>query len=574
MNRTAMSCILLDIGAILVFMSPTFLMLLRRTFLPRFITFEKNIHAHKVASYTMVFWAIMHIGIYYRRYVNESKPRLVKGKIVPGTPLRVNLIEKLSGWTGLVLLLSFFLLVTTSIKPIRQRLFEVFYFIHHLFILCTAFLFIHGGNKRAYKYLTGPILLYCTDRLYRNLRTAFAKSPVRAVIQHPSGVFEIQLDKRIIGHRPGQYVRLYCPSVSLLQWHPITISSAPEEELLTLHIRLAGGWTTSLAQRLGCRFESDARRSTIQKVVALAGGLKALTFGRCCYSTVAGDVPPAPLLDIPYHPLRHDPTTVPMYSQAGGSSSYISIDMVAKGGSTAARGSLAMADDDGKLKPTVAVVGSRPDDIGEPPSSAQMESGDVVIKMGAELPVIYIDGPYSGPAEHFFEYEVGILIAAGIGVTPAAAVLRSVYFKWLQGREKLPSKKVYVFWVYRDIGTIEWFKDLLIALEEEGLGSIVEVRTYFTGQLPESHAQELAPAEDRFGKQVMTTSIGTKSYIGRPVFGDVFESIGALHPGTRVGTFLCGPKPMVRQVRRKAHKWDAKLRKSSNTTMDFHSEVF
>ncbi|KAJ2830962.1 NADPH oxidase 3 [Coemansia furcata] len=493
--------------------------------------------------------------------------------MVPGVPLKVNLIDKLSGWTGLVLLLVFFLLITTSIKPIRQRLFEVFYFIHHLFILCTVFLFIHGDNKRASKYLSGPIALYCADRLYRNLRTAFAKSPIRAVIQHPSGVYEIQLDKKIIGHRPGQYVRLYCPSVSLLQWHPITISSAPEEELLTLHIRLAGGWTTSLAQRLGCSFESDARQSTVQKVVALSGGLKAMALRRFCHSAVI-NVSPAPLLDIPYHPLRHDPTTVPMYSQAGGNSSYISIDMVAKGGSTAMRGSLAIADDDGKLKPTVSVVGNRLEEVAESPSSAQIENGNVVIKMGAELPVIFIDGPYSGPAEHFFDYEVGVLIAAGIGVTPAAAVLRSVYFKWLQGRDQLPSKKVYVFWVYRDIDTIEWFKDLLIALEEEGLGSIVEVRTFFTGQVPESHTPQLAPAEDRFGKQVITTSIGTKSYIGRPDFGDIFESIGALHPDTRVGTFLCGPKPMVRKVRREAHRWDARLRKSSNTTMDFHSEVF
>ncbi|KAJ2907089.1 hypothetical protein GGI21_003952, partial [Coemansia aciculifera] len=352
MNRTAMSCVLLDVAAILVFMSPTLLMLLRRTFLPRFITFEKNIHAHKVASYTMLFWALVHVGIYVQRYSEEAKPHLVKGKMVPGIPFNENMYSRPTGWTGVVLVHSFVLLVATSIKPIRQRLFEVFYYIHHLFILCTVFLFIHGDNKRAYKYLTGPIVVYCADRLYRNLRTAFAKSPIRAVIQHPSGVFEIQLDKKIIGHRPGQYVRLYCPSVSLLQWHPITISSAPEEELLTLHIRLAGGWTKSLAQRLGCRFATDARSSTIQKVVAVSAGLKALTFGKCCHSAALRDVAPAPLLDIPYHPLRHDPTTVPMYSQAGGSSSYISIDMVAKGGGTAIRGSLAMADDDGKLKPT------------------------------------------------------------------------------------------------------------------------------------------------------------------------------------------------------------------------------
>ncbi|KAI8326031.1 hypothetical protein GQ54DRAFT_301391 [Martensiomyces pterosporus] len=188
MNRTAMTSILFDVAAILVFMSPTFLMLLRRTFLPRFITFEKNIHAHKVASYTMLFWSAMHIGIYYNRYINATKPSMKKGKLVPGTPLRVNLFEIKTGWTGHVLMFSFFVLVMASIKPIRKHFFEVFYYIHHLFILNIVFLFIHYDNHLAYKYLYGPVALYCVDRLYRNLRSIFGKSPIRAVVQHPSGV--------------------------------------------------------------------------------------------------------------------------------------------------------------------------------------------------------------------------------------------------------------------------------------------------------------------------------------------------------------------------------------------------
>ncbi|KAJ2464906.1 hypothetical protein EV174_006738, partial [Coemansia sp. RSA 2320] len=56
-----MASILFDVAAIMVFMSPAFLMLLRRMFSPRFIAFEKNIHAHKVASYTLLFWCAVHI---------------------------------------------------------------------------------------------------------------------------------------------------------------------------------------------------------------------------------------------------------------------------------------------------------------------------------------------------------------------------------------------------------------------------------------------------------------------------------------------------------------------------------
>ncbi|KAJ1944497.1 hypothetical protein FBU59_002582 [Linderina macrospora] len=62
MSVVTMHGILFDVACIMIFTSPTFLMLLQRTFLPRFIKFEKNIHAHKVAAYTMLFWAAVHIG--------------------------------------------------------------------------------------------------------------------------------------------------------------------------------------------------------------------------------------------------------------------------------------------------------------------------------------------------------------------------------------------------------------------------------------------------------------------------------------------------------------------------------
>ncbi|KAJ1944498.1 NADPH oxidase 3, partial [Linderina macrospora] len=223
---------------------------------------------------------------------------------------------------------------------IRKRQFEIFYYIHHLFLVIFAFLFVHHDNHLAYKYIAGPLALYVLDRLYRNLRSIFGKSPIRAVVQHPSGVVEIQMDKKIIGVRPGQYVKVYCPSVSMLQWHPLTISSAPEEELLTIHFRLEGNWTRRLAKRLGCNFGDDARSSSVQNVVSKTDGVDVFKFAKSEKTR-----PISQHLDIPYHPLHHDPTTVPMYSNAGGNSSYVSIDMVAKGGSASIRNSMVVGDD-------------------------------------------------------------------------------------------------------------------------------------------------------------------------------------------------------------------------------------
>ncbi|KAJ1956941.1 hypothetical protein EC988_001081, partial [Linderina pennispora] len=418
-------------------------------------------------------------------------------------------------------------------------------------------------------YIAGPLALYVLDRLYRNLRSVFGKSPIRAVVQHPSGVVEIQMDKKIIGVRPGQYVKVYCPSVSMLQWHPLTISSAPEEELLTIHFRLEGSWTRNLAKRLGCNFGDDVRGSSVQNVVSKDDGVDVFKFAKA-----ERPRPTSQHLDIPYHPLHHDPTTVPMYSNAGGNSSYVSIDMITKGGSKSIRNSMALSADDEKEMARISMHVTDKSNDNNISTSANVEEGNMVIRMGREMPLLFIDGPYTAPTEHFFNYEVGVLIAAGIGVTPAASVLRSVYFQWIRDRYAMNTKKVYLFWVYRDIGTLEWFKDLLVALDEEGLSSIVQVRTYFTGKIPETRIPQLTPPDDKFGDQVINTSIGTKSYVGRPDFSDIFESIGELHPGQRIGTFFCGPKPMARKVRREAHKWDSILHKQSKTKIDFRSETF
>jgi NADPH oxidase len=42
------------------------------------------------------------------------------------------------------------------------------------------------------------------------------------------------------------------PEVSPYQWHPFTISSAPDDPYISVHIRQVGDWTFALGERLGC----------------------------------------------------------------------------------------------------------------------------------------------------------------------------------------------------------------------------------------------------------------------------------------------------------------------------------
>lgn len=44
-------------------------------------------------------------------------------------------------------------------------------------------------------------------------------------------------------YRAGQWVRLACMSLNQNEYHPFTLSSAPDEDNLTVHIRAVGPWT-------------------------------------------------------------------------------------------------------------------------------------------------------------------------------------------------------------------------------------------------------------------------------------------------------------------------------------------
>lgn len=48
--------------------------------------------------------------------------------------------------------------------------------------------------------------------------------------------------------RAGQWVRIACLGLNSNEFHPFTLSSAPNEDNLTVHIRSVGPWTTLMRQ--------------------------------------------------------------------------------------------------------------------------------------------------------------------------------------------------------------------------------------------------------------------------------------------------------------------------------------
>lgn len=53
-----------------------------------------------------------------------------------------------------------------------------------------------------------------------------------------------------------------------------------------------------------------------------------------------------------------------------------------------------------------------------------------------------IDGPFGTASEDVFRYDVVMLVGAGIGVTPFASILKSVWYKHIQNNQDVFTKKV------------------------------------------------------------------------------------------------------------------------------------
>ena len=98
-------------------------------------------------------------------------------------------------------------------------------------------------------WLVGGII-WISERILREIRSRHVTF-VHKVIQHPSNVMEVQIKKEKTTTRAGQYIFLSCPEISYFQWHPFTLTSAPEDGYISVHIRVAGDFTTAFAKALG-----------------------------------------------------------------------------------------------------------------------------------------------------------------------------------------------------------------------------------------------------------------------------------------------------------------------------------
>ncbi|KAG0014369.1 hypothetical protein BGZ80_010482 [Entomortierella chlamydospora] len=158
-----------------------------------------------------------------------------------------------------------------------------------------------------------------------------------------------------------------------------------------------------------------------------------------------------------------------------------------------------------------------------------------------------IDGPFGAASEDVFKFEVTVLVGAGIGVTPFASVLKSIWYRVNYPTKATKLHKVYFFWICRDKESFEWFQSLLLALESQDLNQFIEIHTFLTGRLRHSEVGNLM-INDQGAFADTVTGLRARTRFGRPNLDAEFERIRGHHEDTDVGVFFCGPKKMGKQL--------------------------
>ncbi|RLB56393.1 MAG: hypothetical protein DRJ42_03515 [Deltaproteobacteria bacterium] len=332
-----------------------------------------------------------------------------------------------AGLTGVGLLVVHVLLSVFARDAIRRsHHFELFHAVHRLWPLWFVFILLHGPVT--WIWVAAPLTGYVIDKFFaRRMHESRAVSldalparVTRVVLERPRG-FEFEA---------GDYVFLRIPEVAELEWHPFTISSAPEDAAkLTFHVRTAGNWT-----------------------------------GALCELAEAKAPPAAPL-----------PTS--------------------------------------------------------------------------------IDGPYGTPSAHIFRSNQSVLIAAGIGVTPFASILRSMLIQLRANpdTEAVP-ERVHFIWVCRSQFAFGWFASLLGELEAE-FPHRFDFRIFMDAGNRDIKSTVLRIAMDLLyarTRQDLITGLRSRTTLGAPRWDELMRGFAREHAPDLPHVFFCGPPGLGKKARRAA----------------------
>nr|ADR70884.1 respiratory burst oxidase F [Manihot esculenta] len=265
----------LNMALILLPMCRNTITWLRSTRLGYSVPFDDNVNFHKTIAAAIVIGVILHAGNHlacdFPRLIDSSDEvyrKYLRDDFGGQKPTYAELARGAEGVTGIVMVVLMAIAFTLATRWFRRSLvkfpkpfdrltgFNAFWYSHHLFVLVYILLIIHGVFlylvhkwylKTTWMYLSVPVLLYAGERALRYFRSRSYTVQLRKVAIYPGNVLTLQMSKPSqFRYKSGQYMFVQCPAVSPFEWHPFSITSAPGDDYLSVHIRQLGDWTQEL----------------------------------------------------------------------------------------------------------------------------------------------------------------------------------------------------------------------------------------------------------------------------------------------------------------------------------------
>ena len=219
-------------------------------FHPRFyqyVPFDDHLVFHKICGLVMVISGLFHtvyqVYGFYDRPETKEIGDFNQAQDMPRQPSLLDFVQTLPGWTGVILVLC--CVIVTPLTAFKRKHYNLFWYSHMVgfTVIFMAMFFIHGTEEwlyptQAWLWAGVPYILYLVDRKRRIFTQYFTILHVRMT----KNVVEVKIEKELKDVDAGMFVYLNCPDISKVEWHPFTLSSAPFETSLTLHIQMNGDW--------------------------------------------------------------------------------------------------------------------------------------------------------------------------------------------------------------------------------------------------------------------------------------------------------------------------------------------
>ncbi len=256
-TRGAASGMMWCYSVLLLTMARNFITFLRETIFNNYVPFDSYIEAHKIIALTALFFTIMHAighGINFYHIATQTANDLTcifrevyhRSHVLP--KFSYWLFLTMTGFAGFLVTLVTVVIFVFATQYARRYTYRAFWVTHHWYVIFYILTFLHGSGRLVQdplfgNFFLGPGIVYAIDLLISVGRRTAELSVVRADIL-PSQVIGVYFKRPVaFDYKAGQWVKIASAAQNPGEFHSFTISSAPHEEFLSLHIRAVGPWT-------------------------------------------------------------------------------------------------------------------------------------------------------------------------------------------------------------------------------------------------------------------------------------------------------------------------------------------